>query len=326
MKLSTQEQIAVHALMGAFSADHTHVCLLHRSQGLVMETTCGDVPVILKVMASAHDTADLQARLDWIHYLHENGLNVPRLIASPQGRWIESVEIEGTWYTAYAYERIPLTPDHTIDWRDAAMPPLLGEVMGRMHRLARSYRPALGRPTMRHLQDTGWLQDPATAFHPSQAVVVEPILHLRDTIAQFPKEADIYGLIHDDLHTGNVFRMGHTLAVIDFDCCHHSWFAADLASALLFRVWIGPEKENLTDEAVAFLRGVLQGYRTQHDAPPGWASMLPHFLKLREISLFWSDYAQVDAATQTGGGLFWYLFDSIRQDRPFLDLDIEAVG
>ena len=121
--------------------------------------------------------------------------------------------------------------------------------------------------------------------------------------------------------------MDGELAVIDFDCCHYGWFAADLSSALLFRTWIGPGKERpeVKGQAVRFLKGVIQGYRTEHDLPPDWGRMLPTFLKLREISLFQSDCRGIDASGGQGDELFRYLFDSIGNDKPFLDIDFGLV-
>jgi Ser/Thr protein kinase RdoA (MazF antagonist) len=115
--------------------------------------------------------------------------------------------------------------------------------------------------------------------------------------------------------------------VIDFDCCHYGWFAADLSSALLFRTWIGPDKERpeVKQQAVRFLRGVIQGYQMENDLPLDWAYMLPTLLKLREISLFQSDYRGIDVAGGQGDELFRYLFDSISNDKPFLDIDFGLV-
>ena len=180
---------------------------------------------------------------------------------------------------------------------------------------------------MRQWHEADWVCAPESVLHPSQAAIAGAIMRLRDVISRFPRNAGNYGLIHDDLHTGNVFCIDGELAVIDFDCCHYGWFAADLSSALLFRTWIRPEKERqeVKDQAIGFLRGVIQGYQTQLDLPPDWAQMLPHLLKLREISLFQSDYRGIDASGGEGDELFWYLFDSISKDKPFLDVDWQVL-
>jgi hypothetical protein len=120
------------------------------------------------------------------------------------------------------------------DYDDPALPGEMGALMGRMHRLARGYHPATGTPALGHWYEADWLQDPHRALHPSQAAAAEAIVRLRDTIAGFPRDQAHYGIIHDDFHGGNVFRLPAGLAVIDFDNCHQSRFAADIASAVLF--------------------------------------------------------------------------------------------
>jgi amicoumacin kinase len=324
MNLSPQEEIAIGLLSSLFGLSRSDRQVLHRGQGIVLEALRQGEPIILKVMAAANDASDdLQARLDWIKYLHTNGLRVPELIESTRGDWIERAEIGGMYYAAYAYVRIPLTDKSRIDWRDDTLPPKLGALMGRMHRLSGLYRPEPGRPRMQQWDEVDWLVEPAGVLHPSQTAIADSIARLREAISRLPRTPGNYGLIHDDLHTGNVFCVDGELAVIDFDCCHYGWFAADLSSALLFRTWIGPDKERpgVRDQAVRFLKGVTQGYRTENDLPPDWAYMVPTFLKLREISVFQSDYRGIDAVGGQGDELFRYLFDSISNDKPFLDLN-----
>jgi Ser/Thr protein kinase RdoA (MazF antagonist) len=325
--LSTQEETAANALLKAFDLDSSAVQLLHHGEGIVITSIRYNTPVILKILHSTSDsTAEIQARLDWMNYLHHNGVNVPELIMSGQGQWIEQVKIGDYYGMAYAYTSLPITPECQIDWHDPAMPIKLGEMMGRMHHLARTYHPQPSRPVLPQWQEGDWLKAPEQRLHPSQAAIVAAILRLRQTISQFPQNPNNYGVIHDDLHTGNVFNVNGNLVVIDFDCCHTSWFAADLASALLFRTWIRPEKERqeVKDQAVHFLRGAIEGYQTQSDLPPEWKPMLPYFLKLREISLFQSFYREVDAS-HYDDELFWYLFNSIRLDKPFLDIELEKL-
>ncbi len=327
--LSPQEQAALDSLMRRFRPEHPTVRVLHHSQGIVAESAGHDAPIILKVMASAAPvTDDLQARLEWIAHLRRTGLQVPELIRSLQGNLVESVEIEGVFYVAYAYVRIPIAAENRIDWGDATMPARLGKIMGIMHRTARVYRPEPGRPRISHWDDADWLREPEKVLHPSQAAIVGAIHQLREVISRFPKDGTNYGLVHDDLHTGNVFRLGDDLAIIDFDCCHYSWFAADISSALLFRVWIGPSKETqeMREEATGFLRRLLEGYRAECDLAPEWAVMMPPLLKLREISLFQSDYRHIDAASSASDALFRYLFESIRENKPFLDIDFGAAN
>jgi amicoumacin kinase len=323
-----QAQDVAPLLARQFVPGYTALCELHHGEGAVFEITRGDSLTILKVLpATAGALETILAKLDWIAHLYENGFVVPRLLSSVHGNAAEQVESGGELFTAYAYEKIALTPDSRLDWSDADLPRRLGTVMGRMHKLAQAYASQKGRSLSREWDEADWLREPGRALHPSQNAIARAILCLRATLAGWPRNAMNYGLIHDDLHGGNVFRLGDELAIIDLDSCHYGWFAADIASALLFRVWIGPAKEDplVRQAASRFLRQLLLGYQSQRELPPDWGKMLPYLLKLREISLFQSFYRHIDSSRGVDDPLFQYVFASISQDRPFLDMG-ECLG
>ena len=278
---------------------------------------------MLPVPSSPDNTV---ARLHWIDHLHRHGLRVPELIRAEDDALLQCVELPAAAYCGYAYLALPIDRASRLDGRDPAMVHALGRAMARMHALAIAYLPPAGTPSLPHWREADWLRQPGRVLHPSQTRVAEAIERLRDTVARFPAGPDTYGPIHDDLHTGNVFLLDGELVIIDFDCCHHSWYAADIASALLFRVWIGPEKERpgVADQGRAFLRALLDGYATVLAPPREWASLLPALLKLREASLLLSFYRDADARS-TSDALFRYLYASIAEDRPFLALDPGAI-
>lgn len=326
MDLSTQETIAVEALAQQFRLDRHFIKLIHRGEGLVFETRWGRLPSILKLTTSNQDiSGTLKIQLDWINFLHENGLQVPLLLESSSGDWLEKMEINGIYYTAFSYLKLPLTEQAQIDWKDSRMPWLVGETMGKMHRLARSYHPGSGCSSIGEWDDADWIRCPEKVLNASQVDLFPSIANLHEVIAGFPRTTQNYGLIHDDFHTGNLFYLDNQIAVIDFGCLHQSWFAQDISSALLFRVWIAPEKENLINQAVDFLKRLIEGYRTQAEFPAEWLAMFPALLKLRELSLYQSFYNGIDIRQDQGDPLFWYLYESIRDNTPFLQIDFEFI-
>lgn len=321
MQQSPQNLPSVQALVRKFNGDLSHLRLLHQGVGMVFETIREGGPVIIKVNVSSTSTASiLQARLCWIRYLQENGLFVPELIPSSDEKLVEEVEADSMFYAAYVYHKIPLSEENKINWNEPDMPMKLGRTMGQMHHLAKVYCPPVDLSPIEQWYDADWIQSPEQVIHPSQEPVISAILNLRQQIALFPKTPQSYGLIHDDLHTGNVFNLSGRLFILDFDLVHYSWFAADIASALLFRVWIGPEKDNpeLQQAATHFLHDLLMGYCTQETPPPGWQEMLPVFLKIREVSLFQSDFRSLSVEQGRQDPFFAYVFDNIAHNHPFL--------
>ena len=326
MQPSSYELYVGTIFAGHFDLDETSLHFIHKGVSLVFEASQAGQPVILKITSSDRDESTWAAsQLGWVHFLRANGLLVPELIPSNTGLWLESLLLDGRFYSAYAYHRMPITPENVITWQDASTPALAGETMGKMHRLAKDFGPPPGSPVPGEEGEIPWLTHPEAGLHPSQEALFEPIANLRRRLSQFPVTPENYGWIHDDFHTGNIFQIGNQMAVIDFGCCRRGWFAQDIATALLFRVWIAPEKETLVSQAEQFLRGFITGYRRRADFQPEWLAMFPDLLKLRELSLFQSDYGGVDASRGSPDSLFEYLFHSIQTNQPFLRINFNQM-
>ena len=55
---------------------------------------------------------------------------------------------------------------------------------------------------------------------------------LRGRLGELSTGPDRFGLIHSDLHLGNIMRNGDKLTIIDFDDAGYGWFAHEIAVAL----------------------------------------------------------------------------------------------
>ena len=55
---------------------------------------------------------------------------------------------------------------------------------------------------------------------------------LRDRLGELSTGPDRFGLIHSDLHLGNIMRNGDKLTIIDIDDAGYGWFAHEIAVAL----------------------------------------------------------------------------------------------
>lgn len=60
---------------------------------------------------------------------------------------------------------------------------------------------------------------------------LQPLEHYVDMINRIGTDGDKFGIIHADLHTGNVHFHGESLTLFDFDHCAYGWRAYDLAIA-----------------------------------------------------------------------------------------------
>ena len=80
---------------------------------------------------------------------------------------------------------------------------------------------------------------------------------------------DEYGIIHGDLHPGNMHFQGNQVTLFDFDHCGYGWRAYDLAP-----FYHAPD---------AHRKAFLQGYETLRPLTEGERDCLPVFAKLRML-------------------------------------------
>ena len=57
-----------------------------------------------------------------------------------------------------------------------------------------------------------------------------------ETMSEFSKNINFFGMIHADLHSQNVLIQGKSLSVIDFDDAGFGWYGFDLAVAIWDRL------------------------------------------------------------------------------------------
>jgi Ser/Thr protein kinase RdoA (MazF antagonist) len=96
-------------------------------------------------------------------------------------------------------------------------------------------------------------------FRPAErALVIETRDRLRGAMDRYGRDPSTFGMIHADLHDGNLLVGGDGLTVIDFDDCAFGWHVYDIAVGLWHQQQ-SPRFETIQD---AFVRG----YRTRRDA------------------------------------------------------------
>lgn len=328
-RLNRKQREAISTLASRFSPHHKTSEVVSIGGSIACELRDNGRASILKITeCSLPETTAAAARTNWISYLHRNGINVPKLVHSTSNSLFESVQIENSSFTGYCYLKIPLDVRDKSYWYQPTFIQRLGRTVGRMHSLAQTYKPDTKECMLPCWDDAPWIRKPESILHHSQTAIVERICELREELNTYNRTENNYGVIHDDLHTGNVFQSRHGLVIVDFDCTHCSWFVAEIASALLFRTWIGPEKEKPESRRVAihFLKNLLLGYTEEHDIEEVWPEQIPLFLKLREISLFQSFYSHIDLNKPHKDAFLQYVYQSIKSRKPFIEIDFNQLA
>jgi len=211
-------------------------------------------------------------------------MSVARAVLSRAGKWVKIVEVEEKSIPVVVFEKAPGQSPDEKDWNEQLFR-TMGRFLGRMHRLTKNYtldEAMSRRPTWREYMETF-----AVAYLPAvDKAIQEKHRELKDYLARLPQTKDAYGLVHVDFHRGNFFVHEGNLTLFDFDDCQYSWFADDLAMALLYAVWPSEKSEEKQRFAQRFYQALLEGYRLENRLEAHRLSEIPHFLRRREISLY----------------------------------------
>jgi amicoumacin kinase len=246
--------------------------------------------------------------LAFLKFLAQGGASVPEPVKSLDSHLVETLpdpnDPDGPPYLVTVFlrasgglaEELPV-----MVWEDALIESI-GRAVGRFHTVSRRYQPgnpALDRPHWNRagscfnpLAELAAAADPTSPHH----WVLAKRAALLDKIARIPCDPIIYGIIHADLHFGNIYFQREdphggngawSVTLLDFDDCAYGWFTMDISMNLLDALVLRrPPDENAF--ARHFLDHYLKGYQEESPLDPSWQERLILFLKLLETGLYLS--------------------------------------
>lgn len=294
-------------------------------ENFVYECTRGGRPYILRLSHSSKKAlASTVSELHWVNYLADHGVSVARAIESGRGKVVEVIPAtDDSYFVAVAFEKAP--GRHPV--RDDFSPRLYmswGGLIGRIHALSRTYRPAseaLNRP---HWYEEVEVTRAEYILPADQDLVLQKFRTVVAEMGALPREPRCYGLVHNDAHPGNFVVDGERITLFDFEDSIHIWYAADVASCL-FHITASLVSDPAPEAfARQFLRSFLAGYYEENDLDGQWLYRLALFLKFREISQYIVIYRACDPAHLDPWSQRFMLGrrERIEQDVPYLNLTL----
>jgi Ser/Thr protein kinase RdoA (MazF antagonist) len=239
-----------------------------------------------------HTLEELQSERLWTKALSRAGLHVPQAILTRDGRDYAEVEIlergERRWVSLarWAPGEIlgPILRSEASIKRLQGYFRDLGVTIAAMHNMSVEWRPP--DTFRRHALDADGLMGPDPFWgrfwvqpHVSPAegdLLLKTRDRLHHLLSAYGKDPSRYGVIHADLHPGNVLVSDGVLAAIDFDDAGYGWLMYDLAVALHGR-------QDFADFP-AMRDACIAGYRTTRPIAEEDLAMLPIFLLARGMA------------------------------------------
>lgn len=236
-------------------------------------------PTILKVLAPEHRTAaEVRAEIDWLCALHAAGVPVAEAYPSMAGRWIEVLDDDGHLAVAYRRASGHITAPH--DWTPRRLESW-GALMGRLHVHARGWTPP--GPRRAAWDVPAYLARSADALNDDPPLAAA-LVRASERAGTMPSRPPAVGLIHADLHHGNLLLDGEAWTAIDFDDAVIGPYVVDLAMPLYYAIATQPGREP-ADTTDAFLTPFLSGFRRHAPCPEGGARALATALSVRRAEL-----------------------------------------
>lgn len=225
--------------------------------------------------------AMIEAELDFVTFLAGRGADVASAVPSRGGSLIETMDTPHGAVHAAAFNEVHGT---LARWgTDAENRKILferGAALGRLHRIAQSYRPPPGRPTRVHWWQDDLFASPQKYFPPSEQAARREYQDLAKWMLARPRLPENYGMVHGDFGTFNTLRRDGTLVAYDFDdCCFH-WYAYDIAVSLRSARKL-PEHYRKS-----YTRVVLEGYATEKDLCDDGPETIDRFARLASLYRF----------------------------------------
>jgi Ser/Thr protein kinase RdoA (MazF antagonist) len=315
------------AAIQRFGIAEEDIQLLDGFESYIYQFQRGSQEYILRISHSLRRSENMiRGEVDWINYLADGGTSVARAILSRYGNLVESVPdgVDGS-FLATAFERAPGEPPWDVGWTPERYQNY-GALLGRMHALSRLYQPR-DPVAFRPRWDDPIILDAFANLPASETIAVQKYHQIVEHVGELPTGPDWYGMIHFDAHQGNFFMSQNgDITLFDFDDCHYSWYANDIAVVLFYMIMGAEDPSAFIHE---FMKDFLAGYQRENRFYTAWLDEFAIFLKMREIDLYAVIHRSFDVDNLDDPWVARYMDGrkaAIETDKPYCDMDFGSLS
>ncbi|NGM83831.1 phosphotransferase [Paenibacillus sp. 7124] len=262
------------------------------SMNFVYEYQRNGHPYILRFTPTEHRSMDLvKGELDWLLYLHCNGLSVSIPVESTQKNLVEYVHVKDSSFIVTSFLKAKgkavsypdCLHDHELYYK-------CGAAVGKLHALSKAYTPSTQTIQRKDWQHNFYLMNMHKFIPADQTKVIAGCTNTISLIKkELPIDAESYGLTHGDIHVGNLRVNEGGITLFDFDEAQYSWFVDDIVTQLYYLVYVygGDDGRELREsQATRFMEHFMRGYTLENVIDDYWIKKIPWFLLLREIIVY----------------------------------------
>jgi Ser/Thr protein kinase RdoA (MazF antagonist) len=259
--------------------------LLVHAENTTFKVVSNGQAFCLRVQRPGYQTLEsTQSELLFLEHLRGLNLPVPEPVHAADGRLIVTAAAPGLaeprncelfrWISGRFFRRT----------YGPAQTRAAGRLMARLHLAALEFKPPESF-TRRRLDDKGLFR-PEDDVVPGQSPLLNAdrcrrisklMQEARQAMKELGTSSEVFGLIHADLHAGNLVWHGGAPQAIDFDDTGWGHYAYDFAAALAFGLGL--------DRFPQMRDAMLEGYEEIAPLPPRTRELLPSFIRVRYYEL-----------------------------------------
>ena len=293
----------------------------------VVEFEQGGDLFVIRVGALEFDTEATNGVIEWLQFLQTNGAAVPILVRSKNNNLVEYIQTDDRIFSVDVTHKISgeNARTHIIENQDLSWARAFGQAVGKIHQVTKVNAPesvSLVRP---HWNQIGSDFNPPIQLSPDEIGMKRRNVEILNQIKDLPKMPDVYGLVHGDLHLGNILiQSGSTaISILDFDDVAFGWYMMDLVAPIT-DLWVCYSGENKVEIVNSYLVEVLRGYQLETQLSSEQLAQIPLLLDLLEIGLY-TRFHQMKALQQENGWVKTFMTgrkERIEAGIPFVELQM----
>lgn len=277
---------------------------------------------VIRYVHSQHRSFELvYAELEFIDYLDKNGANVSTVVHTIDNELLFKVPAqEGYYFTVCVFTKAKGTYVKKDDITENFIE-MFGKQVGKLHRLTKAYTPEHKRT---QFYEEDYIDIGVRNLKKKHQFVIDRAIEITEKIKGYSQDKDSYGLIHTDLHFGNMYYDGSELTFFDWDDASYKHFISDIAIIIFYTYGMGPDSDKvIEDKTIDFLRPFMKGYEQENHLDVSWLYKLNDYFMLRQVILFMVIYAAgEDLINGRWGQNFINKFESrIKNNTPFFDVE-----
>jgi len=244
---------------------------------------------VIRIGELEFDIETTNGMIEWLQFLQTNGAAVSRLVRSIHNNPVEYIQNDGRNYSVDVTHKISgknartqVRENQDLSWAGA-----FGQAVGKMHQLTVSRAPESVLRVRPHWNQIGSDFNPPMQLSAEEIGVRRRRTEILNQIKDLPKTPDVYGLVHGDLHLGNI--LVHTgssaISILDFDDVSFGWFMMDLVAPIT-DIWVCHSGQNKDEIVNRYLAEALAGYQLESQLSVDQQAQIPLLLDLLEIGLY----------------------------------------